>query len=183
MSSIPQGGDPSKEVMPVAELLNNGQVNKLSFIEPHEEGMAKTLIDAEFVTLTGKPFDMRVAGYLIAVKIHIRPEEYKTITDAEGKKKTIWLPRTALTDDKYQSVTGLVVGVGPQAYKGVLPDGSPKYPEGPWCKVGDIVAIPRFESFLVSFRGVALALLPDDRVCAVISDPTDVTPAHVTDKI
>ncbi len=161
----------------------NLPASKLSFIEPHEEAEAKKLIDAEFVAMTGKPFDLRVAGYLIAVKIYIRPDEYKTVTDAEGKKKTIWLPKQALVEDKYQSVTGLVVGIGPQAYKGVAADGSPKYPEGPWCKVGDIVAIPRFESFLVMYRGVALALLPDDRVCAVLSDPTDLTPAHTADKI
>jgi hypothetical protein len=159
----------------------SGPVSSLSFIEPHEEAEAKRLINDQFVALTGKPYDMRVAGYLVAVKLYIRPEELKVETK-DGNLKTLYMPQSVLTEDKYQSVSGVVVGIGPQAYKGVLADGSPKYPEGPWCKIGDIVLLPRFESMSISFRGVAMALLPDDRVAAVISDPTDVQPINTADK-
>jgi len=126
----------------------------MSNIEPHEEELAKKLIDDQFISMTGQPFDMKPAGYLVAVKIYVRPEELKTITHAE---------------DKYSSVSALVCAVGPEAYQGDKFERS-----GPWCKVGDWVLIPRYESTMVSYRGVAMALLPDDRVMAVIAGPEDV---------
>jgi co-chaperonin GroES (HSP10) len=141
----------------------------MSNIEPHEEALAKQFIDEQFVEMTGKPFDMRPAGYLVAVKIYIRPEELKTITQEDGTQVTLYLPDTVRAEDKYSSVSALVCAVGPEAYQGEKFERS-----GPWCKVGDWILIPRYESTMVSYRGVAMALLPDDRVMAVITGPEDV---------
>jgi len=142
----------------------------MSNIEPHEEELAKQLIDEQFVDITGQPFDMRPAGYLVAVKIYVRPEELKTITQDDGTEVTLYLPDAVRAEDKYSSVSALVCAVGPEAYQGEKFERS-----GPWCKVGDWILIPRYESTMVSYRGVAMALLPDDRVMAVISGPEDVT--------
>jgi co-chaperonin GroES (HSP10) len=141
----------------------------MSNIEPHEEELAKQFIDEQFVEMTGQPFDMRPAGYLVAVKIYIRPEELKTIKKEDGTEVTLYLPDTVRAEDKYSSVSALVCAVGPEAYQGEKFERS-----GPWCKVGDWILIPRYESTMVSYRGVAVALLPDDRVMAVISGPEDV---------
>lgn len=141
----------------------------MSNIEPHEEELAKQFIDEQFVEMTGQPFDMRPAGYLVAVKIYIRPEELKTIKKEDGSEVTLYLPDTVRAEDKYSSVSALVCAVGPEAYQGEKFERS-----GPWCKVGDWILIPRYESTMVSYRGVAVALLPDDRVMAVISGPEDV---------
>lgn len=149
----------------------------MSNIEPHEEELAKKLIDDHFVEMTGKPFDMRPAGYLVAVKIYVRPEELKTITQEDGTQVTLYLPDTVRAEDKYSSVSALVCGVGPEAYQGEKFERS-----GPWCKVGDWILIPRYESTMVSYRGVAMALLPDDRVMAVITGPEDVMAGNSADK-
>jgi len=141
----------------------------MSNIEPHEEAEAQQFIDAQFIEMTGQPFDMRPAGYLVAVKIYIRPEELKTIKKEDGTEVTLYLPDTVRAEDKYSSVSALVCAVGPEAYQGEKFERS-----GPWCKVGDWILIPRYESTMVSYRGVAVALLPDDRVMAVISGPEDV---------
>jgi co-chaperonin GroES (HSP10) len=141
----------------------------MSNIEPHEEVLAQEFIDQQFVEMTGQPFDMRPAGYLVAVKIYIRPEELKTIKKEDGTEVTLYLPDTVRAEDKYSSVSALVCAVGPEAYQGEKFERS-----GPWCKVGDWILIPRYESTMVSYRGVAVALLPDDRVMAVISGPEDV---------
>jgi co-chaperonin GroES (HSP10) len=141
----------------------------MSNIEPHEESLAKQFIDEQFIEMTGQPFDMRPAGYLVAVKIYIRPEELKTIKKEDGTEVTLYLPDTVRAEDKYSSVSALVCAVGPEAYQGEKFERS-----GPWCKVGDWILIPRYESTMVSYRGVAVALLPDDRVMAVISGPEDV---------
>lgn len=141
----------------------------MSNIEAHEEEEAKALIDQHFIEMTGQPFDMRPAGYLVAVKIYVRPEELKTITQEDGTEVTLYLPDTVRAEDKYSSVSALVCAVGPEAYQGEKFERS-----GPWCKVGDWILIPRYESTMVSYRGVAMALLPDDRVMAVIKGPEDV---------
>lgn len=150
---------------------------KMSNIEPHEEEEAIRLINEHFVEMTGRPFDMRPAGYLVAVKIYVRPEELKTITQADGTEVTLYLPDTVRAEDKYSSVSALVCAVGPEAYQGEKFERS-----GPWCKVGDWVLIPRYESTMVSYRGVAMALLPDDRVMAVINGPEDVMAGNAADK-
>lgn len=149
----------------------------MSNIEPHEEELAKSLINDHFVEMTGRPFDMRPAGYLVAVKIYVRPEELKTITQEDGTQVTLYLPDTVRAEDKYSSVSALVCAVGPEAYQGEKFERS-----GPWCKVGDWVLIPRYESTMVSYRGVAMALLPDDRVMAVITGPEDVMAGNSADK-
>lgn len=150
---------------------------KMSNIEPHEEEEAIRLINEHFVEMTGRPFDMRPAGYLVAVKIYVRPEELKTITQADGTEVTLYLPDTVRAEDKYSSVSALVCAVGPEAYQGEKFERS-----GPWCKVGDWVLIPRYESTMVSYRGVAMALLPDDRVMAVVNGPEDVMAGNAADK-
>ena len=141
----------------------------MSNIEPHEEELAKQFIDEQFMAMTGQSFDMRPAGYLVAVKIYIRPEELKTIKKEDGTEVTLYLPDTVRAEDKYSSVSALVCAVGPEAYQGEKFERS-----GPWCKVGDWILIPRYESTMVSYRGVAMALLPDDRVMAVVTGPEDV---------
>ena len=152
----------------IAEI--NKQLNKtLSFVEPHEEELAQQLIDEQFVAMTGKPFDMRPAGYQIALKIYIEPDELTTITNDKGEKVTLYRSVVAQAEEKYQSCSALVCALGPDAYKGE------KFADsGPWCKVGDWVMIPRYEATAISYRGVAVALIPDDRVMCVITDPTDV---------
>jgi co-chaperonin GroES (HSP10) len=149
----------------------------MSNIEAHEEAEARSLIDQHFIEMTSKPFDMKPAGYLVAVKIYVRPEELKTITQADGTEVTLYLPDTVRSEDKYSSVSALVCAVGPEAYQGEKFERS-----GPWCKPGDWILIPRYESTMVSYRGVAMALLPDDRVMAVISGPEDVMAGNSADK-
>lgn len=132
----------------------------MSFIEEHEEGDAQDFINNLFTEITGEVFDMKPAGYMIAVKLYTR----EMVTEGG-----IIIPDVVLSEDKYQSCSALVCAMGPEAYKGDKFERS-----GPWCKVGDWVLIPRYESTMVSYRGVAMALLPDDRVMAVIAGPEDV---------
>ncbi len=155
----------------------------LPFIKAEEEAQAKLPIAEQFLKETGKVFDLRPAGYMIAVRIYVPPEEIVTITDKAGVKTSIWRPPASQRELKYQSVTATVIAVGPQAWKGDNKDGTPRYPEGPWARIGDSVVIPRFESFMVMFRGVTIALLPDDKIMAVIHDPQDVTPPRIDDKV
>jgi len=149
----------------------------ISKIEVHEEAQAKTLVAAHFRQATGRDFELRPGGYLIAVKVYIRPEELKEIQTDTGETVKLYLPDVARDQDKYQSVAALVMAMGPEAYKGDRYAG-----QEPWCKVGDWVVIPRYESFQLQYRGAVLGLLPDDKIMAVIDDPRDVMAAHLTDR-
>lgn len=145
---------------------------------PHEQQQAIDLINKQFIEMTGRPFQAKVCGYLVCLKIYVRPEEVKEIVRDDGSKAKLYIPQTSQSEDKFQSVAALVCGIGPQAYMGKNADGSDRYPEGPWCAVGDWVTIPRYEAHMFSYRGVAMAILPDDKIMAVIDDPTDVQ--HIT---
>lgn len=158
-------------ILPAAQTLA-GQQKGLSNIENYETLEAKDFVDRQFIEMTGQPFNMKVAGYYLALKIHIRPEELKVVDKDDGTKQTIWMPPQYIEGDKYSSCSALVCGVGPHAYD------KERFPGGPWARIGDFVAIPRQNSFMLNYRGVAMAIIPDDQVIAVIDDPKDVTPIN-----
>lgn len=155
----------------------------LGYVEPHEEEQAARLIREEMKATVGSDELPKPAGWYLCLKIYVRPEELKKVKRPDGTEVTIFLPDTVRTEDKYQSVAALVVAKGPQAYGGKDRYGNPRFPEGPWCRVGDWVLIPRYECHLIMWRGVALGMLPDDRVLAVLADPTDVLATNVADRV
>jgi hypothetical protein len=162
-------------------------VDNVGYVTEPEELKAKSIIDEQLTEIIGGGFTVRVTGFFIALQIYTRPEEFKEITRADGVKQTLFLPQKATQGDKYQAATALVIGVGKQAYKGFNADGSPKFPEGPWCRVGDWVMIPRYECHLFMFTGpngkqIPFGMLPDDRIMGVIKDPKDVEAVHLKDE-
>ena len=158
-------------------------ITKQPYVEENEVKEATDLINKQFVEMTGKPFGFRPAGYMIATKVWVRPEESKIITRDDGSKVTFWNPEVSRNEDKLSSVAALVCAVGPQAYTGENSDGTDRFPAGPWCRVGDWVVIPRQNSFLCQYNGIAMAILPDDKIIGVIQDPKDVTPIYIAPRI
>lgn len=148
----------------------------LSYIDNHEVDAAKALIDKQFVDITGKPFGGRVCGYYIACKIYVRPEELTVVKGPEGKDVTLWRPDSQRQGDKYQSCSALVIGIGPQAFTGYDAHGHERFPAGPACRVGDWIALPRQQAYVMAYRGVALGIIPDDMPLMIVEDPRDVTP-------
>lgn len=155
----------------------------LSYIEPHEEAEARALINAQFVTLTGKALGFRPAGYFILCKIYVSPDEMMEVEMPDGSKKVLYTAPVTQQQDVLKNVSALVCAVGPEAYKGLNPDGTTRFPYGPWCKISDFIAIPRASSFIFNYRGVAMAILPDDKILGVIEDPRDVSEIYVAPKI
>lgn len=172
--------EPPKQTIASAPPLTETE-KAFGFVQPGEEAQARALVDKLFTELTGRPYQAKACGYFLTLKIYIRPEELIKGKRADGSEYSLYRPDQTAQNDKYQSCTALVVDVGPSAYKGKWPDGSDKFPEGPWCRVGDWVAVPRYEAHLFMYRGVALGMLPDDRVLQVITDPGDILPIQVSD--
>lgn len=154
------------------ELYKNRR-NGLSFIDSKEEEEARALIAEQ---LGFKP--PRPAHWNILVKIHYKDEDLTVANDKYGKPILGLNGQPLLTvreesrriTERWSNLTALVLAVGPSAYQGDLFKDS-----GPSCKVGDYVLIPRSEGANFSYKTVAMQILPDDKVFAVIDNPEDVT--------
>lgn len=73
--------------------------------------------------------------------------------------------KTATTEEATTMVL-FVVKMGKAAYKD--PD---KFPDGPWCKVGDFVLTRPYAGLRVKIHGREFRLISDDNVLAVVDDP------------
>lgn len=156
------------------------EAKEMSFISSDEEASAAQLIIDNLKTTTGfDDFELpRATGYHMWVKLYVRAEDVyqvkdndgKAIVGKDGKPMYIALPESARANDKWGSCVALVIEKGPECYKGKRFEQSK-----PWCRVGDWVVIPRNEGIQVSYRGIPMQLIPDDRVLSIIKDPTYVT--------
>lgn len=77
-----------------------------------------------------------------------------------------------IQEEMLMTVTGLVLDMGEQAYAD-----KDRYPNGPWCKVGDYVVFRANSGTRVKVGGVEYRLMNDDSIDAVIADPRGVTRA------
>ena len=75
------------------------------------------------------------------------------------------------TIDKQQvaSQCGNILAMGPQCYTD-----KERYPEGPWCKVGDWVIFARYAGSRIQIEGGEVRLLNEDEILATVQDPTDI---------
>jgi co-chaperonin GroES (HSP10) len=87
------------------------------------------------------------------------------------KKKTktgIILPDRTVDDISYLTTVGKVLSVGDVAYRD-----EKKFPNGPWCKVGDYVCYGKHTGIKMKYKGIKLILMYDDQVMMTVDDPSD----------
>ena len=75
-------------------------------------------------------------------------------------------------EEKILTVVGLVLDMGNEAYSD-----KDRFPNGPWCKVGDYVMFRANTGTRFRFNGVEYRLMNDDSIEAVVTDPRGVTRA------
>jgi hypothetical protein len=117
--------------------------------------------------LAGKDLDAMQfplpTGYFVMVLQYIR---------AEGRALPgggmLYYADQTRKEDEYQGRVGLVLRLGPDAYRDTA-----KYPSGPWVKVGDWVTWPALENVAQrqKYHGLILGFLPDDRLVGIDVDP------------
>ena len=171
-------GDASKAIegqedLSLPPLPKLAKASTLSKVEPHEEQFARDLIDQQFIEMTGAPMDLTPAGFFVALRLWIPPEA----KELEGGKK-LFFADTHRDERKFTSAVALVCALGPDAYKGERFERT-----GPWCKVGDWVMFNRYEGNALSYLGVPMVMLPDDRVLAIVSDPAEVESINSASKL
>ena len=86
----------------------------------------------------------------------------------EKTKGGIIMNETTLEKQQVASQCGNVLAMGPQCYRD-----KERYPEGPWCKVGDWVIFARYAGSRMQIDGGEIRMLNDDEILGTIDDPKD----------
>ena len=105
-------------------------------------------------------------GFKILIETYVRGQNAYA-QKPDGTNSSILLPESDIQHDKWRSYIGLVVDLGPAAYKGERYRYS-----GPLCKVGDWITFERNEGHKMNYRGIRMQVLPDDCVESIIEDPS-----------
>ena len=84
-------------------------------------------------------------------------------------KGGIYLGESTLEKQQVASQCGNVLAVGPDAY-----GDKERFPDGPWCKVGDWVMFARYAGSRIKIEGGEVRLLNDDEILATIKNPEDI---------
>ncbi len=88
----------------------------------------------------------------------------------QGKTKGgVILTDETMQERTYTTVTGLVLKVGPDAYKD-----EKRFPNGPWCKVNDWIIFGRYAGSRFGIEGGEVRILNEDEIIAVVKDPEDI---------
>ena len=87
----------------------------------------------------------------------------------EKTKGGIIMNETTLEKQQVASQCGNVLAMGPQCYMD-----KERYPEGPWCKVGDWVIFARYAGSRIQIEGGEVRLLNEDEVLATVKNPEDI---------
>ena len=88
----------------------------------------------------------------------------------QGKTKGgIILSDTTMEERGFSTVTGLVLKVGPDAYRD-----KERFPNGPWCKEKDWIIFGRYAGSRFGIEGGEVRILNDDEIIAVVKDPEDI---------
>jgi len=87
----------------------------------------------------------------------------------EKTKGGIIMGQDTLEKQQVASQCGNVLAMGPDAY-----GDKQRFPDGPWCKVGDGVMFARYAGSRIKIEGGEVRLLNDDEVLATIKNPEDI---------
>ena len=87
----------------------------------------------------------------------------------EKTKGGIIMGQDTLEKQQVASQCGNVLAVGPHAYQD-----KERFPNGPWCKVGDWIMFARYAGSRIKIEGGEVRLLNDDEVLATIKNPEDI---------
>jgi co-chaperonin GroES (HSP10) len=86
----------------------------------------------------------------------------------EKTKGGIILTDQSLEESQIASSIGLVLKVGPDAYKD-----KERFPNGPWCKEKEWVIFGKYAGSRIRIEGGEVRLMNDDEILGVIDDPED----------
>jgi co-chaperonin GroES (HSP10) len=103
-----------------------------------------------------------VTGCNILILIYKKP--------IQKQVRSILLPDSAVEEDlEYNSMVGMVLKVGVDAYKG------DQFPNGDYAKVGDWVIFPRGSSLQAKYEAEPIIMVEDFKIKLIVEDPSKVS--------
>ncbi len=88
----------------------------------------------------------------------------------QNKIKSILIPDSAVEDElEYNSMVGMVLQLGPDAYQG------DQFPSGPYAKEGDWVMFPRGSSMQAKYEAEPIIMVEDFKLKLVVEDPSKIS--------
>lgn len=116
-----------------------------------------------------KPYDELHAETMYAADV-LRPSGYRLLVripqlDAQ-MKSGLYRPDSSRVLEETASVTAEVLAMGDAAYLDLE-----KFPNGPWCQVGDTIVMRPYSGSRFKIEGRMYALINDDTVEAVVLQP------------
>ena len=87
----------------------------------------------------------------------------------EKTKGGVILGQDTIERQQVASQCGNVLAMGSECYQD-----KKRYPNGPWCKVGDWVVFARYAGSRIEIEGGEVRLLNEDEVLATIQDPKSI---------
>ena len=87
----------------------------------------------------------------------------------EKTKGGVILGQDTIERQQVASQCGNVLAMGSECYRD-----KKRYPNGPWCKVGDWVVFARYAGSRIEIEGGEVRLLNEDEVLATIQDPKSI---------
>jgi co-chaperonin GroES (HSP10) len=77
-----------------------------------------------------------------------------------------------VNEERIMTTIGVILDMGAEAYSDKT-----RFPNGPWCKIGDYVVIRPHTGTRIHVNGQELRLINDDSIEAVVADPRGITRA------
>ena len=127
--------------------------------------MGNAMKNDEWISDVEQP-DPKVLPKVPGYHILVRPVSVKSQT-----KGGIILPDSTKNDIAYLTTVGKVLAIGDTAY-----EDKEKFPNGPWCSVGDYVCYGKHTGQKFFYKGIRMILLFDDQISMVVEDPTELDP-------
>lgn len=90
----------------------------------------------------------------------------------DGTELDLVKATSTLRQEEHATTVLFVLKVGPDAYKDTV-----KFPNGAWCKAGDLVLVRTYSGTRFKIYGKEFRLINDDQVDAVVQDPRGLTRA------
>ena len=87
----------------------------------------------------------------------------------EKTKGGILMGQDTLDKQQVASQCGNVLAMGTHCYRD-----KERYPDGPWCKVGDWVIFARYAGSRIQIEGGEIRLLNEDEILATVKNPEDI---------
>tara|TARA_R110002020_G_scaffold456398_1_gene672830 strand:- start:208 stop:627 length:420 start_codon:yes stop_codon:yes gene_type:complete len=133
-----------------------------------QPALAKAIKNDQWIDAIDEDKDPEILPRIPGFHILVKPCSVKNKT-----KGGIFIPDSTQDDMAYLTTVGRVIVMGEISYA----DKS-KFPNGPWCEVGDYVCYGKHSGSKLFYQGQRFILLFDDQILMTVDSPKHLDPTY-----